>query len=208
MAVIQGRQLEPDHGNVRLHRCCRGRVRRTVPTFSDPMPVVSSTRPPSINMALISSTSRLLSDYSSLCWRRSLPSVASTQFCCSPTPSDIGAKVSKSFVEKEQLVTCQRYFSSGVFFKQLGEFYSSTKLHRVPWSGPAYAPTPPPSSSNIVSFSALPRATSSTYLTPQMLQKNVVHQQKRKDASGLEQTRDIVIFNMKRKRYSVVSLYS
>lgn len=98
MAVIQGRQLEPDHGNVRLHCCCRGRVRRTVPTFSDPVLLVSSTRPPSINMPLISSTSRLLSDYSSLCWRRSLPSVASTQFCCSPTPSDIGAKVSKSLL--------------------------------------------------------------------------------------------------------------
>lgn len=106
------------------------------------------------------------------------------------------------------LAYTERHRSEGVFFKQLGEFYSSTKLHRVPWSGPAYTPTPPPSSSNIVSFSALPRATSSTYLAPQMLQKNVVHQQKRKDASGLEQTRDIVIFNMKRKRYSVVSLYS
>ncbi|ELR21071.1 uncharacterized protein ACA1_282360 [Acanthamoeba castellanii str. Neff] len=28
--VEVGRQLEPDHGNVRLHRRCRGRVRRTI----------------------------------------------------------------------------------------------------------------------------------------------------------------------------------
>jgi hypothetical protein len=44
-----------------------------------------------------------------------------------------------------------------------------------------------------------------------MLQKNLVQQQqlqqKRKEGD-LEQTRDIVIFNMKRKRYSIISMYS
>jgi predicted nicotinamide N-methyase len=113
------------------------------------------------------------------------------------------------------LAYTERHRSEGVFFKQLGEFYTSTKLHRIPsslWRSAPSATAAAPS--NIVSFSALPLATSSTYLTPQMLQKNVQREskvreeQKRKDPNGLTQSKDIVIFNMKRNRYSVVSLYS
>jgi len=103
--------------------------------------------------------------------------------------------------------------TDGIFFKKLSEYYQSVKLHRIP-RGPSRSSSSvtTPASSSVVDLANLPAMTSSNYLQPQMLQKNIVHRREDSQAkqtspyNNLGQTKDIVIFNMKRKRYSVVSL--
>jgi hypothetical protein len=111
------------------------------------------------------------------------------------------------------LAHTERRSKEGIFFKQLGEYFESTKLHRV--SSPLSSPKPQAaaSPSNIVSLASKPHISSSSYLTAQVLQRSIfqkestIHSEQKKNNS-LKQTNDIVIFNMKRKRYSNVSLYS